>query len=180
MFETDTRKILSDVLKVCVVMHVNSLLGGKSIWLWGTCTSPMPAANTSRPSSCLKSIVATVQTTFPSWKMCHASSKVHNESENDETVQPSQFLERTLSLISDFPPPPRTHRAYGIHTASCGRPALSQRFPGQFGIPGVPVHPVHPARVLSNALPRAVSMAVTKHHYRGAAGVSAVMLSGTP
>lgn len=44
--------------------------------LWGTCTSPMPAANTLRPSVCWKGIVGTARTTSRSWRMCHASWKV--------------------------------------------------------------------------------------------------------
>lgn len=58
-------------------------------------------------------------------------------------------------LISHWTPPPP--RAYWVHTPSSSRSTLSQRFPGQSGLPSVPVHPVHPTRVLPHALPRAVS-----------------------
>lgn len=54
-----------------------------------------------------------------------------------------------------------SHRTHGLSAASGGRPALSQRLPGQSGVPSVPVHPVHPARLVSHALPRTVRTPAT-------------------
>lgn len=53
-----------------------------------------------------------------------------------------------------------TLRAHRVRAASSGRFTLSQRFPGQFGVPGVPVHPIHQTCLLSYAFPRTVSTSV--------------------
>lgn len=148
------------------ITHFYPLLGGKSIPLWGTCTSPMPALNILRPSVCWKSIVGTAQTTFPSWRLCHVSSKVKTRKKRDTHSVGSVSWGRSLSGFDSFfslyfSSPKHAHRAYRLHTASSGWSPLSQRFPGEFGIPGVPVHPVHPTCLLPYALPRTVSMTVT-------------------
>lgn len=73
--------------------------GGKSTQLWGTCIPLMPAVNILKPSICWRGTVATVQTTFPSWKMCHASSKVQTGWKRIKKTRPTKIYQAHQVII---------------------------------------------------------------------------------
>lgn len=94
--------------------------------LWGTCTSPMPAANTLRPSVCWKGIVGTARTTSHSWRMCHASWKVMTK----KTVSMKRPLVSGLIVFSPrlFMCLVRTQSAPGSYCVQwqvCSQPEIS-------------------------------------------------------